>query len=120
MASVFTVFKGHQESLLCQSVGERKRWTHSSNNEKPEIKKRPRGHETVNTDRFLQCEEELYLWENLQDPAPGLQSTLQGTEQEQKSHDKGAFTGSPALFLGHSHGRDVLQPAKHHTLDGNR
>lgn len=59
MASIFTVFKGHMESLLCQSVG--KRWTHSSNNEKPAIKKRPRVHEAVNSDSLR--EEELYLWD---------------------------------------------------------
>lgn len=101
-----SIFKGHRESLLWQSVGERKRWTHSSNNEKPAIKERPRGREAVNTHSLH--EEELYLGEKLQDPAPRLHSSLQGTEQEHKSHNKRVLAGTLALLLGHRYGSGVL------------
>lgn len=72
----------------------------------------------VNTNGLLK--KELYLWDYLQDPPLGLHSILQDTEQGQKLHNKMAFSGTPALLPGHSHGRYVPYPAKHLTLDRNR
>lgn len=82
MESIFTVFEGHRESLLCQSLRQRER----GENIPPKTKSQqlsPRGLEAVNPNGLLQ--EELYLCDYLQDSALELNSsTLQDAEQGQR------------------------------------
>lgn len=99
--SIFTVFKGHRESLMCQSPWERERGEHIPPKMKScQLRKRPRGHEAANANSLLK--KELYLCDYLQDPAIRLHNNLQEAEQGQKKQkgacwDPGLVAWTPAV-----------------------
>lgn len=103
MESIFTVFKGHGESLLCQSPWERERGEYlplnlEKNKSQRLIKEQDTGmdqNEAVNS----VCSRRSCIHETVskKDPAFGLCCAIQDAEHRQKAaHSRSMLTKAPA------------------------